>query len=86
MIISFKWKRVWKKLITKYGPVISVIISHSLGFIFTLIYFEVIVLSMNRHSKLTTLDCQRADFGFFRDLLGRVLYKPWREGVSKETG
>ena len=31
------------------------------------------------HSKLTTLDFRRADFGLFRDLIGRV---PWDKALK----
>ena len=31
------------------------------------------------HSKITTLDFRRADFGLFRDLLGRV---PWDKALK----
>jgi len=40
-----------------------------------------------RHTKFTTLDFRRADFGLFRDLLGRVPWiKPWREEGPKKAG
>ena len=39
------------------------------------------------HNKLSTLDFRRADFGIFRDLLGRVPQdKPWREEEPKKAG
>ncbi|GAB0180745.1 hypothetical protein GRJ2_000539800 [Grus japonensis] len=39
-----------------------------------MVEFKILRAARRVHSKLTTLDFRRADFGFFRDLLGRI---PW---------
>ena len=39
-----------------------------------IVEFKICRALRRAHSKLTTLDFRRADFGLFRDLLGRV---PW---------
>ncbi|GAB0181465.1 triadin [Grus japonensis] len=45
--------------------------------------FKILRAARRVHSKLTTLDFRRADFGLFRDLLGRV---PWDKALEgRET-
>ncbi|GAB0190300.1 mitochondrial enolase superfamily member 1 [Grus japonensis] len=39
-----------------------------------MVEFKILRAARRAHSKLTTLDFRRADFGLFRDLLGRI---PW---------
>ena len=39
-----------------------------------MVEFKILRAMRKAHSKLATLDFRRADFGLFRDLLGRV---PW---------
>ncbi|GAB0179954.1 mitochondrial enolase superfamily member 1 [Grus japonensis] len=41
--------------------------------------FKILRAARRAHSKLTTLDFRRADFGLFRDLLGRV---PWDKALE----
>ncbi|KAM9591189.1 uncharacterized protein ACIBXB_006085 isoform 1-T2 [Morphnus guianensis] len=41
--------------------------------------FKILRAARRAHSKLTTLDFRRADFGFFRYLLGRV---PWDKALQ----
>ncbi|PKU40674.1 glycerol kinase [Limosa lapponica baueri] len=45
-----------------------------------LVEFKILRTARMVHSKLTTLDFRRADFGVFRDLLGRVLWDKALEG------
>ncbi|GAB0190056.1 hypothetical protein GRJ2_001470900 [Grus japonensis] len=51
-----------------------------------MVEFKILRAVRRAHSKLTTLDFRRADFGLFRDLLGRL---PWdkalEERVAQET-
>ncbi|GAB0205586.1 hypothetical protein GRJ2_003024200 [Grus japonensis] len=44
-----------------------------------MVEFKILRAVRRVHSKLTTLDFRRADFGLFRDLLGRV---PWDETLE----
>ncbi|GAB0189098.1 mitochondrial enolase superfamily member 1 [Grus japonensis] len=39
-----------------------------------MVEFRILRAARRAHSKLTTLDFRRADFGLFRDLLGRILW------------
>jgi len=39
-----------------------------------MVEFKILRAARGAHSKLTTLDFRRVDFGLFRDLLGRI---PW---------
>ncbi|GAB0182133.1 mitochondrial enolase superfamily member 1 [Grus japonensis] len=49
-----------------------------------MVEFEILRTVRRAHSKLTTLDFSRADFGLFRDLLGRV---PWDKALEgREAG
>ena len=41
--------------------------------------FKILRAARRAHSKLTTLDFRRADFGLFRDLLYR---EPWYKGLE----
>ncbi|GAB0187546.1 hypothetical protein GRJ2_001219900 [Grus japonensis] len=42
--------------------------------------FKILRAARRAHSKLTALDFRRADFGLFRDLLGRILWDKALEG------
>ena len=42
--------------------------------------FKILRAARRMHSKLATLDFRRADFGLFRDLLGRGLWDKDLEG------
>ncbi|GAB0182026.1 hypothetical protein GRJ2_000667900 [Grus japonensis] len=44
-----------------------------------MVEFQILRAVRRAHSKLTTLDFGRADFGLFRDLLGRI---PWDKAVE----
>ncbi|KAK4814166.1 hypothetical protein QYF61_009984 [Mycteria americana] len=44
-----------------------------------MVEFKILKVPRGVHSKLTTLDFRRADFGLFRDLLGRV---PWDKALE----
>ncbi|GAB0180659.1 hypothetical protein GRJ2_000531200 [Grus japonensis] len=44
-----------------------------------MVEFKVLRAARRAHSKVTTLDFRRADFGLFRDLLGRV---PWDKALE----
>ncbi|KAM9662778.1 uncharacterized protein ACIBXB_015380 [Morphnus guianensis] len=44
-----------------------------------MVEFKILRAVRRAHSKLTTLDFRRADFGLFRDLLGRV---PWDKALE----
>ncbi|GAB0183107.1 hypothetical protein GRJ2_000776000 [Grus japonensis] len=44
-----------------------------------MVEFRILRAARRAHSKLTTLDFRRADFGLFRDLLGRV---PWDKALE----
>lgn len=41
--------------------------------------FKILGATRDAHSKLTVLNLRRADFGLFRDLLGRV---PWDKALE----
>ncbi|GAB0189054.1 hypothetical protein GRJ2_001370700 [Grus japonensis] len=45
-----------------------------------MVEFKILRAVRRVHSKLTTLDFRRADFGLFRDLLGRLLWDKAQEG------
>ncbi|GAB0203861.1 thrombospondin-4 [Grus japonensis] len=44
-----------------------------------MVEFKILRAARRAHSKLTALDFRRADFGFFRDLLGRT---PWDKALE----
>jgi len=44
-----------------------------------MVEFKILSAACRAHSKLTTLDFRREDFGFCRDLLGRV---PWDKALE----
>ncbi|GAB0210021.1 mitochondrial enolase superfamily member 1 [Grus japonensis] len=44
-----------------------------------MVEFRILRAARRAHSKLTTLDFRRADFGLFRDLLGRI---PWGKALE----
>ncbi|GAB0184043.1 hypothetical protein GRJ2_000869600 [Grus japonensis] len=44
-----------------------------------MVEFKILRTARRVHSKLTTLDFRRADFGLFRDLLGRI---PWDKALE----
>ncbi|GAB0209359.1 hypothetical protein GRJ2_003401600 [Grus japonensis] len=44
-----------------------------------MVEFKILRAARRAHSKLTTLDFRRADFGLFRDLLGRI---PWDKALD----
>ncbi|GAB0208721.1 hypothetical protein GRJ2_003337800 [Grus japonensis] len=44
-----------------------------------MVEFRILRTARRAHSKLTTLDFRRADFGLFRDLLGRI---PWDKALE----
>ncbi|GAB0208676.1 hypothetical protein GRJ2_003333300 [Grus japonensis] len=44
-----------------------------------MVEFRILRAVRRAHSKLTTLDFRRADFGLFRDLLGRI---PWDKALE----
>ncbi|GAB0209035.1 mitochondrial enolase superfamily member 1 [Grus japonensis] len=44
-----------------------------------MVEFRILRAARRAHSKLTTLDFRRADFGLFRDLLGRI---PWDRALE----
>ncbi|GAB0179473.1 hypothetical protein GRJ2_000412600 [Grus japonensis] len=44
-----------------------------------MVEFKILRAARRVHSKLTTLDFSRADFGLFRDLLGRI---PWDKALE----
>lgn len=48
-----------------------------------MVEFEVLGAVQMAHSKLTTLDFKRADYGLFRDLLGRVSWDKTLEGGAQ---
>ena len=62
-------------LTNKEGLVGNVKLKGSLGCSdHEMLEFKILRAARRTHSKLTILDFRRADFGLFRDLLGRV---PW---------
>ncbi|GAB0181533.1 hypothetical protein GRJ2_000618600 [Grus japonensis] len=44
-----------------------------------MVEFKILRAARRAHSKLTTLDFSRTDFGLFRDLFGRV---PWDKALE----
>ncbi|GAB0176056.1 hypothetical protein GRJ2_000070800 [Grus japonensis] len=44
-----------------------------------MVEFKILRAARRAHSKLTTLDFRKADFGLFRDLLGRI---PWDKALE----
>ncbi|GAB0181834.1 mitochondrial enolase superfamily member 1 [Grus japonensis] len=67
-------------LTNKEGMVGAVKLKGSLGCSdHEMVEFEILRAARRVHSKLTTLDFGRADFGLFRDLLGRV---PWDKALE----
>ncbi|GAB0179147.1 hypothetical protein GRJ2_000380000 [Grus japonensis] len=70
-------------LTSKEGLVGDVKLKGSLGCSdHEMVEFKILRAVRRVHSKLTTLDFRRADFGLFRDLLGRI---PW-DKARKEDG
>ncbi|GAB0195045.1 hypothetical protein GRJ2_001969800 [Grus japonensis] len=64
----------------KEGLVWNVKLTGSLGCSdHEMVEFKILRAARRAHSKLTTLDFRRADFGLFRDLLGRV---PWDKALE----
>ncbi|GAB0204620.1 hypothetical protein GRJ2_002927600 [Grus japonensis] len=62
------------------GPVENVKLKGSLGCSdHEMVQFKILRAARRAHSKLTILDFRRADFGLFRDLLGRV---PWDKALE----
>ena len=45
-----------------------------------MVEFKILRAVRRVHSKFTTLDFRRPDFGLFRDLLGRV---PWDKALER---
>ncbi|GAB0191026.1 hypothetical protein GRJ2_001567900 [Grus japonensis] len=67
-------------LTNKKGLVGNVKLKGSLGCSdHEMVEFKILRAVRRAHSKLTTLDFRRADFGLFRDLLGRV---PWDKALE----
>jgi len=67
-------------LTNKEGLVGNVKVKGSLGFSdHEMVEFNILRAARRLHSKLTTLDFRRADFGLFRDLLSRV---PWDKALE----
>jgi len=67
-------------LISKEGLVGNVKLKGCLGCSdHKMVDFKILRAARRAHSKLTTLDFRRADFGLFRDLLGKV---PWDKALE----
>ncbi|GAB0180427.1 hypothetical protein GRJ2_000508000 [Grus japonensis] len=67
-------------LTNKEGLVGNVKLRGSLGYSdHEMVEFKILRAARRVHSKLATLDFRRADFGFFRDLLGRA---PWDKALE----
>ncbi|GAB0176265.1 mitochondrial enolase superfamily member 1 [Grus japonensis] len=67
-------------LTNKEGLVGNVKLKGSLGCSdHEMVEFRILRAARRVHSKLTTLDFRRADFGLFRDLLGRI---PWDKALQ----
>ncbi|GAB0203482.1 hypothetical protein GRJ2_002813800 [Grus japonensis] len=67
-------------LTNKEGLVGDVKLKGSLGCSdHAMVEFRILRAARKAHSKLTTLDFRRADFGLFRDLLGRI---PWDKALE----
>jgi len=67
-------------LTTKEGLVGNVQLKSSLGCSdHEMVEFRFLKAVRRAHSKLTTMDIRRADFGLLRDLLGRV---PWDKALE----
>ncbi|GAB0180076.1 hypothetical protein GRJ2_000472900 [Grus japonensis] len=67
-------------LTNKEGVVRNVKLKGSLGCNdHEMVEFKILKAAKRVHSKLTTLDFRREDFGLFRDLLGRV---PWDKALE----
>ncbi|GAB0204868.1 mitochondrial enolase superfamily member 1 [Grus japonensis] len=66
-------------LTNKEGLVRNVKLKGSLGCCDHEMVFKILRAPRRAHSKLATLDFRRADFGLFRDLLGRV---PWDKALE----
>jgi len=68
-------------LTNKEGLLVNVKLNGSLGCSdHEMVDFKILRAARRTHSKLTTLDFRRADFGLFRDLFGRVLWDKALEG------
>ena len=69
-------------LTNKEGLVGNVKLKGSLGCSdHEMVEFKILRTARRAHSKLATLDFRRADFGLFRNLLGRV---PWDTALREE--
>ncbi|GAB0190834.1 hypothetical protein GRJ2_001548700 [Grus japonensis] len=67
-------------LTNKEGLVGNVKLKGSLGCSdHDVVEFKILRAARRAHSKLATLDFRRADFGLFRDLLGRL---PWDKALE----
>ncbi|GAB0205231.1 hypothetical protein GRJ2_002988700 [Grus japonensis] len=67
-------------LTNKEGLVGNVKLKGSLGCSdHKMVEFKILRAARRAHSKLTTLDFRRADFGLFRDLLGKI---PWDKALE----
>ncbi|GAB0209154.1 hypothetical protein GRJ2_003381100 [Grus japonensis] len=67
-------------LTNKEGLVGNVKLKGSLGCSdHKMVEFRILRAARRAHSKLTTLDLRRADFGLLRDLLGRI---PWEKALE----
>ncbi|GAB0178980.1 hypothetical protein GRJ2_000363300 [Grus japonensis] len=51
-----------------------------------MVEFKILRAARSTHSKITTLDLRRADFGLFRDLLGRIPWDKALKGRPKTAG
>ena len=72
-------------LTNKEGLVWNVKLQGSLGCIdHEMVKFRILRAVRRVHSKLTTLDFTRADFGLFRDLLGRIPWDKALEGIGTQ--
>ena len=67
-------------LTNKEGPVGNVKLKGSLGYSdHEMVEFKILRAARRAHGKLATLGFRRADFGLFRNLLGRV---PWDKALE----
>ncbi|PKU47142.1 glycerol kinase [Limosa lapponica baueri] len=68
-------------LTNKGGLVGNMKLKDSLGYSDQeMVDFKILRATRMVHSKLTTLEFRRADFGFFGDLFGRILWDKALEG------
>ncbi|PKU39952.1 hypothetical protein llap_9748 [Limosa lapponica baueri] len=75
-------------LTKKEGLVGNVKLKGTLGCSYhEMVEFNILRVVRKAQSKFSILDSRRADFGLFRDMLGRVLgIQPWREEETKKAG